>query len=103
MQYTYRAITDKTGKIISFAVANSDGATLWNMRNFYNGDVRTENRESQLSVSLDALSVRDLPKIIAEKAGAVSVGAEEATPDLPDSRELLKYFRKTAGFAWGWD
>lgn len=97
MQYRYRAITDKTGRIVSFAVAVPEGTLLWNMFNFYNGDLRTGNRECQLPVLLAALSSSDLPKIIEKKVGLVSIGTEQITPDFPNERALGQYLRKLTG------
>jgi hypothetical protein len=97
MRYRYRIITDKAGKAVSFAVAKPDGSALWNMCNFYNGDIRTENRESQLPVLLAAISSQDLPKIMAKKSGVVSIGPEKVTPDLPNEHELSQYLWDLAG------
>lgn len=97
MQYQYRAITDKAGKTVSFAVATPEGIGLWHMRNFYNGDLRTENRESQLPIAIAVLSLQHLPKVISKKTGVVSIGVEQITPDLPDERELIQYLRGLIG------
>lgn len=97
MQYQYRAITEKTGKTVSFAVATPEGTGLWHMHNFYNGDLRTENRESQLPVALAVLSLQHLPKAMSKKTEVVSIGVEQITPDLPDERELIQYLRGLIG------
>lgn len=97
MQRHYRTITNQTGQIVSFAVSTTTGTSLWHMRNVYNGDLRTENRESQLTVPLEQLTIQDLPPIISKKLGKLSIGAEQITPDLATIQETGRYFREVAG------
>lgn len=98
MQYQYRQIMDSTLNMVSFAVAKpSGGCGLWSMRNFYNGDIRTENRESQMNVGLEVVTLQDLPKTVRAKVGLMQFGAVETTPDLPDTFALGNYLRELAG------
>ena len=97
MQYHYRPIANQAGKIVSFAVSTETGASLWHMHNVYNGDIRTENRESQLSNPLDQLTIQDLPPIVSKKLGILKIGTELITPDLTTNWEMAQYFRELAG------
>ena len=97
MQHQYRPITDQTGKIVSFAVSTDTGTSLWHMGNVYNGDLRTENRESQLTVPLDQLTTQDFPATVHKKLGKLSIGTEQITPDLATVQDMSQYFRKLAG------
>ena len=97
MQYRYRPITDTKGNAVSFAV-DKDGATLlWHMRNIYNGDLRTGNRESQLSIPLDQLTIQDLPPIVSKKLGNLKIGTEQITPDLTTNWDMGQHFRELVG------
>ena len=97
MQYHYRPITNQDGKIVSFAVSADTGTSLWNMHNVYNGDIRTENRESQLNTPLDQLTIQDFPPIVSKKLGELSIGTEQITPDLTTNWEMAQHFRELAG------
>lgn len=97
MQYLYRAITDSSGQIVSFAVDENGETGLWNMRNFYNWDIRTESRECRIKVPLAALTDADLPKTIVEKVGKVQIGAVQLTIDIPEKQGLGNYLRGMAG------
>ena len=97
MQRHYRTITNQAGQIVSFAVSTTTGTSLWHMRNVYNGDLRTENRESQLTVPLEQLTIQDLPPMVSKKLGKLSIGAEQITPDLTTVQEMGRYFREVAG------
>ena len=97
MQHQYCPITDQTGKTVSFAVSTDTGTSLWHMRNVYNGDIRTENRESQLSIPLDQLTIQDLPSIVSKKLGNLKIGTEQITPDLTTNWDMAQHFRELAG------
>ena len=97
MQHQYCPITDQTGKTVSFVVSTDTGTSLWHMRNVYNGDIRTENRESQLSIPLDQLTIQDLPPIVSKKLGNLKIGTEQITPDLTTNWDMAQYFRELAG------
>lgn len=97
MQHQYCPITDQTGKTVSFVVSTDTGTSLWHMRNVYNGDIRTENRESQLSIPLDQLTIQDLPPIVSKEFGKLSIGGIQTTPDLTTNWDMAQYFRELAG------
>ena len=97
MQYHYRPIANQAGKIVSFAVSTDTGASLWHMHNVYNGDIRTENRESQLSTPLDQLTIQDLPPIVSKKLGNLKIGTEQITPDLTTNWDMGQHFRELVG------
>ncbi len=98
MRYQYRPITTaRYDKLVSFAVAKDGHTSLWHVRCFYGGDIRTENREAQLHIPLAQLTIQDLPPVIEQKVGRIKIGETYTTPDLPNSRELGQYFRGLAG------
>lgn len=97
MQHQYCPITNQDGKIVSFAVSTDTGTSLWHMHNVYNGDLRTENRESQLNIPLSQLTIQDLPPTVHKKLGKLSIGAEQITPDLTTNWDMGQYFRELAG------
>jgi hypothetical protein len=98
MKYQYRPITTaRYDKLVSFAVSVPNGTNLWHIRCFYNGDIRTGNRESQLSIPLAQLTTQDLPPVIEKKVGRVKIGEIYTSPDFPEQRELGQYFRGLAG------
>lgn len=97
MQHHYRTITNQAGQIVSFAVSAGSGTDLWHMRNVYNGDIRAENRESQLTVPLEQLTIQDLPPIVSKKLGKLSIGTIQTTPDLTTNRDMVEHFRELTG------
>ena len=97
MQYNYRTIVDMAGKIISFAVEKDHRVRLWHVRNVYNGDLRTENKESGIDIELDRLLPSHLPLAVTKKFGVLSIGKTEQTPDIDTNRDMVRHFRKLAG------
>ena len=97
MQYSYRAIASTTGEVISFAVEKDHRVRLWHVRNVYNGDFRTENKESGIDIELDKLLPSHLPLTVTKKFGVLSIGKTEQTPDINTNRDMAQYFRKLAG------
>ena len=97
MQYSYRAIASTTGEVISFAVEKDHRVRLWHVRNVYNGDFRTENKESGIDIELDKLLPSHLPLAVTKKFGVLSIGKTEQTPDINTNRDMAQYFRKLAG------
>lgn len=97
MQYRYRPILDTTGKPVSFAVEKDHRVRLWHVRNVYNGDIRTENKESSIDVELGKLLPKHIPLAVTKKFGTLNIGKEEQTPDFDTNRGMVQHFRKLAG------
>lgn len=97
MQCSYRAIVNTAGEIISFAVEKDHRVRLWHVRNAYNGDFRTENKESSIDVELGRLLPEHIPPSVTKKFGTLNIGKEEQTPNIDTNRDMVQYFRKLAG------
>ena len=97
MQYWYKPITNSQGELVSFAIERGATVTLWHMRNIYNGDLRTGNRESQLNTTLEQMSTKDFPPTVTEKLGKLNIGNKQLTPDLEGNWDIGQHFRELAG------
>ena len=97
MQYSYKAIANAAGEIISFAVEKDHRVRLWHVRNVYNGDLRTENKESSIDVELGKLLPEHIPPPVTKKFGTLNIGKREQTPNINTNRDMVQHFRKLAG------
>lgn len=97
MQYRYKPILDTTGKPVLFAVEKNQRVRLWHVHNVYNGDLRAENKESDVDAELERLLPEHLPPAVKRKFGTCSIGGVQQTPDIDTNRDMVQYFRKLAG------